>query len=422
VTATPPDLPAWIAVALCGEEVLRRTPAALRKSKSRTLWAVFFFLGAAMLTKIQIVGDFLFHLTGVDDFATLVKHLAGIAAVAMLLRWVTNVVPGRMEGRREPTYRRAISSNPRRIATWAAVVVITAIFPLSQRRMGNEEDSDFIFVQAGHLWGSLHLLLFYTYLVFGLVCASLMCAAAAREPSARGAFKYGMQAVSLGTAVGCIYGIIRSGYLISRLFDKPFLGGDGFVDMVSSFSLIGCILLVVCGMNAPRLELVDRAIKVHSAINDLRPLWTILTRAVPTVVYNDENPVPGRTGTLVNHLGEFWSWRHLDTRLNKRINEIFDAAMALAPYVGPELRQRAETAGRELRLAPYSVTAFLLREGIRRKKAGEAPCEDVTEPLFVAGRDSLATTAQMLPIGRSMNDTAALGRLHRMLSSTGASA
>ena len=372
-----------------------------------------------MLTMLQPVGDFLYEVTGVNDAATLAKHLTGVTAVAFLLRWVTDVVPGRMDGRREPTYRRAISSNPRRIVTWAAIVVITAIFPLAHRRSGNQEDSEFIFVQAGHLWGSLHLLLFYAYLVFGLVCAAMMCWAAHNEPSAKGAFKYGMQAVSIGCVIGAMYGVLRSGYLISRLFNKPFLGGEGFVDVASNFCLVGCIILVVCGGAAPKWEKADQMVKAHGAVNDLRPLWSSLTSAVPSVIYTE---APGqrrhaRASSLTGRLHDFWNWKNLELRLRTRVQEILDAAnIALAPYVPPALRERAVEVGNELKLPQHVITAYLLREAIRRKQANEEPFEGNPSAILSAGADHLSTTAQLLPVGRAMNDTAALGLLYRRLS------
>ena len=421
MTATP-DLRAYVVVALLTIEVIRRFPASRRNPRSRTLWLVFLTLDISMVTMLQPVGDFLHHITGVDDVATLTKHLTGVAAVAFLLRWVTDVVPGRMDGQREPTYRRAISSNPRRIATWLAVIVTTAVFPLAHRRTGNMEDAEFIFVQAGHFWGSLHLLLFYAYLVFGLVCAALMCAAASNEPSARGAYKYGMQALALGGSIGALSGILRSGYLIARLCDKPFVGGEVVVDVASNFCLIGCIILVVCGGAAPKWEKADQMVKAHGAVNDLRPLWTHLTSAVPSVIYTDGpgHRRPGRTSAITGRLSDFWNWKNLETRLRTRIQEILDAAnIALAPYVPPALRQQAEEVGRELRLPQHVVTAYLLREAIRRKQANESPSEEEPTMLLAAGGDLLGTTARMLPVGRAMNDTAALGLLYRRLS-TGA--
>lgn len=415
-----PDLPAWIAVALLSEEVIRRLPAAVRSPRSRTLWAAFFLFDVSLATKIQSVGDAIYRLTGVDDAATLVKHLVGIAAIAALLRWVIRVVPGRLDGRREPTYRLAISSAPRRIITWAAVVAITAIFPFSQRRTGNQEDTDFIFVQAGHLWGSLHLLLFYAYQVFGLVCASMMCLAASREPSAKGSFKYGMQMLSTGCAVGSLYSILRCGYLIARLCDKPFLGGDGFVDVASSFFLDGCVILVICGISAPKWERADHLIKAHGAVNDLRPLWNRLTRVVPTVIYAAQTG--HRRPTLLNALrgraADFWNWRHLDLRLRRRINEILDASLALAPYVPPTLRGQAEAAARELGLPPHVVTAYLLHAAACRKKAGEDPFDAQVEPVLQAEPDLFLTTARLLPIGHAMTDSVQMGILNRRIASS----
>jgi hypothetical protein len=378
---------------------------------------VFLALDISMVTKIQAVGDFLYHLTGVDDIATLAKHLTGIAAVALLLHWVTDVVPGRLDGRREPTYRQLISSNPRRIITWAAIAVITAIFPLAQRRTGNQDDADFIFVQAGHLWGSLHLLLFYAYLVFGLICATLMCLDAARA-AAPGPFKYGMQVVALGCSIGSAYGILRSGYLITRLCDKPFLGGDHFVDFTSNFCLVTCILLVVVGGAAPKWERLNEIVKAHGAINDLRPLWAVLTDAVPTAIYDcPAHRRPKRT----SHLREYWDWRDLDTRLRRRVNEILDAALNLAYYVPPDLHSRAGAAGRALKLPEHAVAAYLLREAMRLKRNGEKPFDGepvAIQPLatLTGTTDPFIATNTLLPVGRSIRDTTQLGLMYRRLS------
>ncbi|MEU9405585.1 MAB_1171c family putative transporter [Streptomyces sp. NPDC048281] len=414
MTATP-DMTAWISVGLLTEEVIRRFPAALRNPPSRALWSVFALFDVSLVTKFQKVGDVIYDITSLSESATLIKHVAGVAGVAALLRWVRRVVPGRMEGRAEPGYMVAISSNPRRIITWAVVAAMTAAFPFAQLRTGNQQDSDFIFIQAGHLWGSLHLLLFYSYVIFGFVCASMMSSAAAREPSAKGAFKAGMQMVSLGCGFGAFYGILRSGYLITRLCDKPFLGGDGFVDVASSFSLDGCVLLVVGGMAAPKLDRAKHLIKAHGAVYDLRPLWLALTRAVPTAIYADEVPHrrPGRISDLKGRLYDFWNWKHLDLRLRKRITEIFDASLALAPYAPPALRDCAEQTAREFGLPPYAVTAFLLRTAIQRKSTHATPLKGQCEPLLQARSDLFTTTAELLPVGHAMNNSVQMSLLDR---------
>lgn len=414
--ATPADFPAWIIVALLTEEVIRRAPAAYRSPRSRTLWLVFLALDFSMITKIQVVGDFLYRLTGVDDAATLAKHLIGIAAVAFLLRWVTDVVPGRMDGRREPTYRRLISSHPRRITTWVAIAVITAIFPLAQRRAGNQEDSDFIFVQAGHLWGSLHLLLFYSYVIFGLLCAARMCMDAARA-AAPGPFKYGMQGVALGCVIGSLYGFLRSAYLVARLCQKPFLGGDHFVSFTSNFCLVTCVILVVVGGAAPKWERLGEMIRAHGAINDLRPLWVILTDAVPTAIY--DAPAHQRPKRQ-SHLREYWDLTDLETRLRKRVTEILDASLNLAYYVPSDLHERAQEAGDVLKLPQHTVAAYLLREAMRLKRGGEKPVdgEPVAIPLLatLTGTDPFAATDRLLPVCRSIRDTSQLGLMYRRLS------
>jgi hypothetical protein len=425
VTATP-ELFAWIVVILLTFEVLRRLPAAIRSPKSRTLWFVFAALDVSMITRLQGVGEFMYHLTGIDDIATLAKHLVGIAAVAGLLRWVIAVVPGRKDGKREPGYRLAISNRPRRIVTWAAVVIITLIFPLASRRTGPAEDADFIFLQAGHLWGSLHLLLFYAYLIFGMICASMMCSSAARQPEAEGVFKYGMQAMSIGCVVGSMYGIIRSCYLIARLFDKPFLGGDNFVDVSSNFALIACILLVIGGSAAPVWERTRIRMEAHGAINDLRPMWSTLTDAAPQVVYNGPRPSLAarvrprsrRLGSILGTLHDFWNWRGTEYRLRRRINEMCDVSIDLSPYISPQIREQTEATVRELGLPDHVLPAYLLRTAIQRKKAGETRYEAQPHAAILKpSTDLMAATDRFLPIGQAMRDSVTMSRLDRRLAS-----
>ncbi|THA72559.1 hypothetical protein E6R60_26895 [Streptomyces sp. A0642] len=429
-----PDLFAWMVVIPLTAVVIWRTPAALRAPQGRTLWFVFAALDVSMITRISAIGDFIYDATGIDDAATLTKHLCGIAAVAGLLRWVIAVVPGRDDGKREPRYRRAISNRPRRVVTWGAIIVITAIFPLAYRRTGRgTEDADFIFQQAGHLWGSLHLILFYAYLIFGMVCASMMCSAAGRDARAQGSFKISMQGLSLGCAVGACYGIVRTGYLVTRLADKPFLGGDTFVYVASNITLVGCVALVLMGSAVPAWERMGARMDAHAAVNDLRPLWARLTEAVPEVVYGKDhrnstslNWLRQRAPRLHSHLtgllakwADFWNWRGLDYRLRRRINQICDASLTLQDYVDPDLYESAERTAEELGLPPHTVPAYLLRTAIQRKKAGQEPFNSPPENAILhPGADLQRTTQALLPIGKAMNNRVVMSSLDRRLALT----
>ncbi|MFD7835617.1 MAB_1171c family putative transporter [Streptomyces sp. NPDC059761] len=427
VTITP-DLFAWIVVGLLSFEVVRRAPAALRSTRARTLWFVFVTLDISMAMRISGIGDLLYDLTGVDDVATLTKHLIGIGAVAGLLRWVTTVVPGRMDGSEEPTYRRVISNRPRRVLTWCVITVITVIFPLSHRRSGiGAEDADFIFQQAGHLWGSLHLLLFYAYLVFGMVCAALMCLSAADHPQSQGAFKRGMQALVIGCSFGAIYGLLRSGYLIARLFDKPFLGGELLVDLGSNASLITCVLLTICGSAAPIWERVEARMEAHGAVNDLRPLWSAVTHAAPAVLFEEDQQQRARCVLIAprfrRHIRrlagtayDFWNWRDLDYRLHRRVNQILDASLTIQAYIPIDMSDEIERVGRELGLPDHVVTAYLLRTAMHRMNTGEPPCDVSAHRAILQPEGDIASTVcKLLPIGTAMADRLTMGRLERRL-------
>lgn len=373
-----------------------RLPIAIRRPKSRTLWLVFTVLAVSMTTRLQAVSDWLYETTGVADAATLVKHLVGVGAVALLLRWVTLVVPGRADGQPEPRYRRVIESRRRRAGTWVAVGAIAAIFPLANRQPGKGvDDAEFIYVQAGHLWGSLHLLLFYAYLVFGMACATMMCAEAGRRD--RSVLGRGLTTMALGCAIGTGYGLIRSLYLLVRLAGRPFIGGEAVVGLVSSACLLACVTLVLIGSITPFLERLNRALDAHALINDLRPMWEILTLAVPEVVLPH-----GARYTWWSRLRESASWRDVDYRLRRRVTEVHDASMELQSYAPRGLRERVKAAAEQLDLCDDTVRAYLLRAAMRHQQEGEPSSTQARYAILQAEHDVQGEAHALLGVGRAL--------------------
>lgn len=427
MTATP-DLFTLTVIALT-LECIRRLPSALRNHKSRALWAFLVVMDIAMATRICSVADFVAQATGRDDAIMLAQHISRFAGVALLLQWVMAVVPGRMDGKREPRYRRVISNRPRRAATWAAVAVSVILFPQASRNVDGDGGGDYIFQQAGHFWGSLHLLFYYVYMAFGTICASMMLAAASRDPKAKGAFKLGMHGMAIGCSIGATYANLRIGYLVVRLFDKPFLGGDGFVSVFSSFALSSWGLLMIVGSSAPMWERMAARMEMHAAINDLRPMWSALTYAVPSVVYRSDKErwvirklsprapvVMKRACKTRRALIDFWNWRGLDQRLHRRVTEICDASIRLQAYLPASLRDESQETVRELGLPDHVVPAYLLRAAIHLKKTGAEPhSENPGCPILSPADDPLATTALFLPIGNAMANPVLMAKFHRRL-------
>ncbi|MFD8648641.1 MAB_1171c family putative transporter [Streptomyces mirabilis] len=427
MTATP-DLFTLAVIAL-SLECFRRLPSALRNDKSRALWAFLAVTDIALATRITSVADFVAQITGVDDATMLAQHISRFASVALMLQWVTAVVPGRMDGKREPRYRRVISNRPRRVVTWAAAIASVILFPQASRYVDGDGGGDYIYQQAGHFWGSLHLILFYAYMAFGTTCASMMLAAASRDPKSKGAFKLGMHGMAIGCSIGAMYAILRTGYLVVRLFNKPFLGGDGFVSVFSYFALSTFALLMIAGSSAPMWERMAGRMETHAAINDLRPMWCILTYAVPSVVYRSRREqwvirvlapqapdMTKRVCRTIRALADFWNWSNVDRRLHRRVTEICDAAMRLKAYLPVDLRDESTTVADELGLPDHAIRAYLLHTAMHLKKNGTEPhSRNPGCPILEPTDEALATTAMLLPIGKAMANPVLMAKFHRRL-------
>lgn len=422
-----PDLFALIVVIPLTLEVLRRLPSAVRNAKGRALWVFILVMDVVMASRITAFADLIEDITGAHDLVILIKRILGFLGVAVLINLISTLVPGRMDGQREPRYRRAISNRPRRIATGVAFIASIALFPLSVRGQGRPEE--FLFMQAGHLWGSLHLILFYAYLGFGTICGSMMFGAASRDPKSTGTFKLAMLAMSIGCSIGAIYAILRTGYLVTRLCGKPFLGGDVFVDVTSNFVLTGFVLLVLAGSTAPMWERMSARMDMHAAVNDLRPMWTILTSAVPAVVYRSrkgqwvmrvlEPRAPRLVGALCRAYraaADLWNWAGLDNRLNRRVTEICDAAIRLRPYLPDGLPEEATETAKELGLPDHATPAYLMYTAMRLKKNGSKPNNETSDcPILKPADDPLTTTAMFLPVGKALASPVLMGKFTRRI-------
>ncbi|MDQ1041380.1 hypothetical protein QFZ75_007882 [Streptomyces sp. V3I8] len=425
MTATPPDLVSFISVVPLSLEVLRRLPAAVRNSKSRSLWFFLLTLDATMALRISYVETFVDQATHLDDGTLLVKRILGLCTISLMLRWVSTVVPGRMDGKPEPLYRRLITSRLRRVVTALVILASIVLFPYTIRVPGESENV--LFLQAGHLGGSMHLILFYSYQVFGTICAAAMFSSASRATHVSNAFVRGMKAMAVGCLFCTTYALLRIGYLVVRLFDKPFLGGDVFVEVASAFALSGFVLLTLFGVTVPLWERMSLRVRMHEAMNDLRPMWRTLTYAVPTVIYLNRReqwavdhllPRFPRLFRLIDrlyrHTSDVWNWRRLDHRLDRRVTEICDAAIHLRSYLPEELRNEATATARELGLPEYAVPAYMLHMAIYYKRSGSKPhSENPGCPILTPADDPLATTRIFLPICKTLRDPVVMGKFNR---------
>lgn len=439
-------IPLWIGC-------LWRLRSAVKKAEVRIIWLVITSLAAAMTTRLSSATNSLYTLTGIDDGATLIKHLLGVLTITMLLQWILAIIPGQEDAQPEPRYRHIISSRPRRLLSAAAVLVMTAAFPFANRREGPADDSTFIYAQAGHWAGSIHLICFYSYLAFALSCAAMMCADAYRRDRAAyhghsSKLGAGLGTMAVGCSIGAFYGLIRIAYLVVRLSHRGFVGGDLFLGVVSNISLLTCILLMGSGCCSPALERMNEAVAMHDSIAQLRSMWLRLTAEVPQVVLDplasSETTGSMRLPTLPESTAvraklclkgtvgravplrirrrlrettlmaaEFCNWTALDFRLMRRVLEICDAIMVLQSYVPTGLHELARAEARARELPPEAATAYLLYTAIRRKRAGH-PGTDGCPALIHLG-DDYRTVPQvtLMPIWYCMRSRSVINVMRR---------
>ncbi|MFI0967092.1 DUF6545 domain-containing protein [Streptomyces sp. NPDC021080] len=417
------------AVAPLTFETIRRLPSALRNEKSRSLWVFLAVLDLTLILRMTSVLAFVHGLSpDLDIVVLLARHLLSFLAVGALIQLVTVVVPGRMDGRPEPAYRRVITNRPRRAVTWIAVITSSLTLPLAMKNASYPSQSDgYLFLQAGHFGGSMSLILFYAYMIFGGWCATMMLSAASYDQKSPGAFKLGLQGMALGCVCGVMYAAMRMGYLVTRLFDKPFLGGDGFVQTFSYFAITACALLILAGSSAPMWERMGQRVRLHAAVNDLRPMWCTITYAVPSVVYRSRRErwfirvVAPRSPRVAKSfcksmraLIDFWTWTGLERRLHRRVTEICDAAIRLQGYLPGDLHDQTAETAQELGLPAHTVPAYLLHEAMHRMKTGaEARLDRLDRPILEPADSPLETTAALLPIGKALASPVTMGCFNR---------
>lgn len=425
------DQATWFVVVPLWTVTLWRMPSALRRPASRTLWYVFLSLAVTMTTRLSGVEHFLYDVTGLRNSATLVKHLIGVLAITLMLRWVLTVSAPEL-GHPDCSYRQVVGGRTAKMLTWGMVAFITVVFPLANGGNSSHvlEDSDFLFLQAGHLWGTLHLLPFYLYLVYGLSCSALLCADAGRRDRTT-VFGGGLRMMAIGFVCGSMYGVIRSGYLICRLAHRRFFGGEPLVIFASNVALILCVVLIIIGSSAQIVERANRCMRAYDDIQDLRPMWRQITPAVPEVVlcarrrpmavrFADEHPTANRRLTYVaTEIRDWIGWRKLHYKLHRQVTEILDAARTLQGYVPDGLPAQVEQAVRDLGLPDPAVQAYLLRTAIQRKENGGAPSDGQSLRCILQTHGDVYQAVQMLlPVGRMMRSGPAMKLIDRHVAAT----
>ncbi|GAA4687698.1 hypothetical protein GCM10023347_49180 [Streptomyces chumphonensis] len=326
--------------------VLWRAPAAFRSPIQRSLWVTFATLTVAMTLRLPDVMLAIDEGTGVNNLATLLKHILGIISAAALLEFVFGITGGSTaRGRR---LRQALAA--------MTLFALGVLFFLTPR---TAEAPDYFESKAGEGGAATaYLLVWYAYLGGALLLATLLFLGARRHAAA-GWLRAGLCLLGAGTAASVAYALVRALYLVLALCGQTDDGMNAAFTHWTDVAKHIAIVLILVGSLLPAVGVTSRAARHWRRLRELGPLWKDLTDAVPEVVLHEEL---GR--------GE------LRIRLHRTVVEIRDAMLALEPYSSAEDRRRAEAVASDSGLAGaerQALAAACRIEAARRAKLSGVP-------------------------------------------------
>lgn len=322
-----------------------RVPSAVRTVKQRALWMAFAALTLSMTLRLPGVMHGVDDWAGVNNLSTLIKHWLGMIAAGAVVDFVVAIA-------RPETGRRL---RARHYVALTAMTVMGVLFAFFVPR--THEVTDFFEENAGDGWATLYYLVFVIYLGIAMATATWLFWGSARHASARW-LRTGVRLMGIGTAIGVLYTLLRSGYMTSRLAgltdSSSAIAVDSATDAVK-YLAIGFILV---GSSIPAFGVAWRTIQDGRHHRQLQPLWQDLTAVTPDIVL--------KTGLL----------RSPRLRLYRRVIEIRDAALALEAYAAGDVRERAQTAAGQAGFDPATspaAQALWMRAAREGKARGASP-------------------------------------------------
>ncbi|MFE9428747.1 MAB_1171c family putative transporter [Kitasatospora sp. NPDC006697] len=328
---------------------LWRLPTALRTPGQRPLWTAFAGVAGLATLGLPGVGPWLDRAAGVHNLVVLLEHLLGLIACSAGLTFCGQTARPELTARLRNRHRAAL------LASQLALVLCFAAL----RRPVEVTD----FYQAyPHSWAAcLYALIVVGYLGAAMAAGTVLFGTYARRAGAR-ALRTGLAVLALGTGTGFAYAVLRGWQILLETAGRPmFLSGRSLYRIEWTATA-----LVLLGSLIPALGAACRGLRDRRTVRRLRPLWTELTAAVPEVVLGERL---GRGPRL---------------RLHRLVIEIRDAALVLAPYAGPAVRDHAAAKAARSATAPAQraalTEAYWLRTALARHADGTHPADPAPPP------------------------------------------
>ncbi|MEV4641405.1 MAB_1171c family putative transporter [Actinoplanes sp. NPDC049548] len=332
---------AWIAA---GYKML----ALRRDPRNAALWAlaVSITLPATGFTvAAPIIYPHLGRLSGIPDLATLIVYGCisgyGIMVSIMLLLWYK---PAR-QARRIGASLMALYG--------AALATMVALFISIDTHA--EHPTDFDETYGPTAAGGAFLLVYVSLHATGLTATAVRCHHFHRHVTRTGGrpwLRRGLRTVAVGSWVGLGYAVCKSVFVISAW-------SGAYLPHVSKLGVVFACLAsppLAAGLTmpswGPKVSAGAAWLRKRRQYRQLRPLWDVMYRAVPGIAL--ERPTAGWAA-----LGD------LDFRLYRRLVEIRDGRLALAPHM-PEA-----VPGAEQLAATWQLPVDVVREALRIRAAAD---------------------------------------------------
>ncbi|MFV2117042.1 MAB_1171c family putative transporter [Streptomyces sp. Act-28] len=359
---------------------ITRIPSAFRSPKQRMLWATFMLWAIARSLGNEALNDRVDGMAGIEDLATLLKHLLGVLSAITALRFVGIVTGADARNRRAPHTRLMM----------ACVILLTMCLLFALPDTIIHDSPEQLLTGPVPSWGTIaYWVALELYIGLALASVAVLLWRAGRR-STQHFLRWGLLCISVGAALDLLYAIYKIGLLTILLSGGavPVGPASKAADTLQAIA----ILLMTIGSVIPAADVVWRAQLRYVTLRRLAPLWRTLQRQFPHVVLDHSN-----AGALADLLG----LRQSHLRLYRRVIEIRDGMLLLQPHISQELYDsahqhvvRSGVSGKDL--VEATAIACCLRCVLLAGNRYATP--DTALRLTMPGRDELSQEAKFLAL------------------------
>ncbi|MEV4211179.1 MAB_1171c family putative transporter [Micromonospora sp. NPDC049662] len=245
----------WI-VSAARAHTLRSGPA------HRAVWAAITGLAASMTVRVEPIAHAIDQLTDVHGAGVLVKHLAGLVAVAALFDLAVL----------------GTATHVRRRIPLAGLGVTTVIMTGLFWAMPRIDSEDFADQAAGKPIATAYILSWTLYLGVAMALSARLFRRAHRASRHR-VVRAGQRVLVIGCTIGTGYALYRAAYFGARLAVGPPDRGDIFYVDLSDGIKYFAMLLITAGLTIAGAPGTRANLRARRHLRTLNPLWHDLVPA-----------------------------------------------------------------------------------------------------------------------------------------------